>query len=170
LNNSNPQFQQFYLDTRYYESDSSGNLTLVTSNELNATADYVSYSHGLYSRNAHGQEILLRPTNITVRRVPESRVLQSFSVYHLGFVADSTILSSAQIVSRDCPWTLHASGRSNTDHKIYQWRLLGGNIDLYFYAGPTQPEVTAAYQKSAIGLPVMQQYFTFGFQCVLSSP
>lgn len=65
----------------------------------------------MYSRNAHGQEILLRPRNIT-------------------------------------------------------WRLLGGSIDLYFYAGPTQPEVTKAYQMSAVGLPAMQQYFTFGFhQC-----
>ena len=65
----------------------------------------------MYSRNSHGQEILLRPTNIT-------------------------------------------------------WRLLGGSIDLYFYAGPTQPEVTMAYQMSAVGLPPLQQYFTFGFhQC-----
>ncbi len=104
--------QPFYLDTRYYEVDSaSGILTLVTSNETNATADYVSFSHGVYSRNAHGQEIVLRPTNIT-------------------------------------------------------WRLLGGSIDLYFYAGPTQPEVTTAFQTSAIGLPALQQYFTFGFhQC-----
>ncbi|KAL8848936.1 MAG: hypothetical protein Q9221_006030 [Calogaya cf. arnoldii] len=102
----------FYLDTRYYEVDeSTGNLTLVTSNETDAMADYVAYSHGVYSRNAHGQEILLRPTNIT-------------------------------------------------------WRLLGGSIDLYFYAGPTQPEVTTAFQTSAIGLPAMQQYFTFGYhQC-----
>lgn len=100
------------VDTRYYELDqSTGNLTLVTSNETNATADYVSYSHGVYSRNAHGQEILLRPANIT-------------------------------------------------------WRLLGGSVDLYFYAGPTQQEVTTALQTSAIGLPALQQYFTFGFhQC-----
>ena len=101
----------FYLDTRYYESDAMGNLTLITSNATNASADYISYSHGIYNRNAHGQEILLRPTNIT-------------------------------------------------------WRSLGGSIDLYVYAGPTQPDVTSAWQKSAIGLPAMQQYFTFGFhQC-----
>ncbi|KAL9614199.1 MAG: hypothetical protein Q9167_001287 [Letrouitia subvulpina] len=101
----------FYLDTRYYEVGDQGDLTLVTSNETNVTADYVSYSHGVYHRNAHGQEILLRPTNIT-------------------------------------------------------WRLLGGSIDLYVYAGPTQPEVTSAFQTSAIGLPAMQQYFTFGYhQC-----
>ncbi|KAL8701098.1 MAG: hypothetical protein Q9224_000656, partial [Gallowayella concinna] len=102
----------FYLDTRYYKvDDATGNLTLVTSNETEATADYIAYSHGVYNRNAHAQEILLRPTNIT-------------------------------------------------------WRLLGGSIDLYFYAGPTQPDVTTAFQTSAIGLPAMQQYFTFGYhQC-----
>ncbi|KAL9634029.1 MAG: hypothetical protein Q9164_004335 [Protoblastenia rupestris] len=102
----------FYLDTRYYEVDpTTGNLSLVTSNETNATGDYISYSHGVYNRNSHGQEILLRATNIT-------------------------------------------------------WRLLGGSIDLYIYAGPTQPEVTKAYQMSAVGLPAMQQYFTFGYhQC-----
>ncbi|KAI9817108.1 MAG: hypothetical protein M1827_001220 [Pycnora praestabilis] len=102
----------FYLDTRYYEIDStSGNLTLVTNDQTNATGDYISYSHGVYLRNSHGQEILLRPQNIT-------------------------------------------------------WRTLGGSIDLYFYAGPTQPDVTTAWETSAIGLPAMQQYFTFGYhQC-----
>ena len=42
----------FYLDTRYYEIDGNGNFSLVTTNETNATADYVSYSHGVYNRNA----------------------------------------------------------------------------------------------------------------------
>ena len=37
---------------------------------------------------------------------------------------------------------------------------------MYIYAGPTQPEVTRSYQMSAVGLPAMQQYFTFGYhQC-----
>ncbi|KAL9620872.1 MAG: hypothetical protein Q9160_004654 [Pyrenula sp. 1 TL-2023] len=80
----------FYLDTRYTNS--------------------TSYSHGVYSRNAHGQEILLRPENVT-------------------------------------------------------WRFIGGSIDLYFFSGPDQPSVSKQYQE-IIGLPVMQQYFTFGFhQC-----
>lgn len=58
------------MDTRYYEIDPmTGNLTLVTSNETNATADYISYSHGVYLRNAHGQDILLRPSNITWRTI-----------------------------------------------------------------------------------------------------
>ncbi|KAJ9629810.1 hypothetical protein H2203_002191 [Taxawa tesnikishii (nom. ined.)] len=101
----------FYLDTRYYEVDAdTGNLTLLTGN-ASADADYVSYSHGVYLRNAHGMEALLQPTNIT-------------------------------------------------------WRTIGGNIDMYFFDGPTQAEVTKQYQWGAIGLPAMQQYFTFGFhQC-----
>ncbi len=91
--------------------DANGDYSLVTTNETDAKAHYVSLSHGVYNRNVHGQEILLRSTNIT-------------------------------------------------------WRAIGGSIDLYFYAGPTQPKVTMAYQKSAAGLPALQQYFTFGFhQC-----
>jgi alpha-glucosidase len=101
----------FYLDTRYYQvNETTGNLTYAP-NATDATADYVSYSHGVYMRNSHGQEVLLRPSNIT-------------------------------------------------------WRTLGGSVDLYFYAGPTQDKVTKAYQQSAIGFPAMQQYFTFGYhQC-----
>lgn len=46
------------------------------------------------------------------------------------------------------------------------WRALGGSIDLYIFDGPTQEAVTQQYQVGAIGLPAMQQYFTFGFhQC-----
>ena len=84
---------------------------MVTSNTFDPTANYVSYSHGLYNRNSHGQEVLLNPTNIT-------------------------------------------------------WRALGGSIDLYFYAGPTAPDVAASHQKAAAGLPALQKYHTFGYhQC-----
>jgi alpha-glucosidase len=101
----------FYLDTRYYEvNQSTGNL-IYAANATNSSAEYVSYSHGVYLRNAHGQEALMRADNIT-------------------------------------------------------WRTLGGSIDLFFYDGPTQKEVTKAYQMTATGLPAMQQYFTFGYhQC-----
>ena len=61
------------------------------------SAQYKSYTHGVFQRSAHIQEVLLRETNIT-------------------------------------------------------WRALGGNIDLYFYQGPTQDSVTKSYQKSAVNL------------------
>ncbi|KAI1502562.1 glycoside hydrolase family 31 protein [Biscogniauxia marginata] len=99
-----------YLDTRYFEVDETGALSY-TPNATDKSATYKSYTHGVFQRNAHAQEILLQESNIT-------------------------------------------------------WRALGGTIDLYFYQGPSQAEVTRSYQKSAIGLPAMQQYWTFGFhQC-----
>lgn len=80
-------------------------------NATDKSAQYISHTHGVFQRNAHTQEVLLRESNIT-------------------------------------------------------WRALGGNIDLYFYQGPTQDKVTKSYQTSAIGLPTMQQYWTFGYhQC-----
>ena len=83
----------------------------MTTNETSPDAQYTSLSHGVYLRNAHGQEILLRPENVT-------------------------------------------------------WRTIGGSIDLYFFAGPSQPEVTSKY-LDVIGLPTMQQYNKFG--CKFSS-
>ena len=102
----------FYLDTRYYEVNATtGNKTLLTSNETDYNSTYESYSHGVFLRNTHGQEILMRPDNIT-------------------------------------------------------WRTLGGSVDLYFFDGPSQAEVTKQYTIGAIGLPAMQQYFAFGYhQC-----
>ncbi|KAL0264572.1 hypothetical protein SLS55_000522 [Diplodia seriata] len=103
----------FYLDTRYFEVDPvTGNLTyMANSSAATSNSSYVSYSHGVFLRNAHGQEILMRPENVT-------------------------------------------------------WRTLGGSIDLFFFDGPTQPEVTKQYQYGAIGLPAMQQYYTLGYhQC-----
>ncbi|EMR70096.1 putative alpha-glucosidase precursor protein [Eutypa lata UCREL1] len=101
----------FYLDTRYFEVDEkTGGLSYAT-DATDPSLRYKSFSHGVFQRNAHPQEVLLRESNIT-------------------------------------------------------WRALGGGIDLYFYEGPTQDEITQAYQKSAVGLPAMQQYWTFGYhQC-----
>ena len=102
----------FYLDTRYFDVDeSTGERTLITTQNTTADGNYESWSHGVYLRNAHGMEALMLPTNLT-------------------------------------------------------WRSLGGSIDLYVFDGPTQDAVTKQYQLGAIGLPAMQQYFTFGFhQC-----
>ncbi|KAI6084922.1 glycoside hydrolase family 31 protein [Hypoxylon rubiginosum] len=100
-----------YLDTRYFEVDGDTGALTYTSNATDKSTQYKSYTHGVFQRNAHTQEVLLRESNIT-------------------------------------------------------WRALGGAISLYFYEGPTQDKVTKAYQTSAIGLPTMQQYWTFGYhQC-----
>lgn len=98
-----------YLDTRYFQGEN-GTLTYVA-NATDKSAQYAPYTHGVFLRNAHAQEILLRPEGIT-------------------------------------------------------WRTLGGSIDLYFYSGPSATDVVQSYQSSTIGLPAMQQYWTFGYhQC-----
>ncbi|CAO2658127.1 Nn.00g073870.m01.CDS01 [Neocucurbitaria sp. VM-36] len=109
----------FYLETRYFEKGGNKTKRALKQSELqqrsfgngDGGSPYESYSHGVYYRNTHGMDIVLKPENMT-------------------------------------------------------WRSLGGAIDLFFFDGPTQPEVTKQYQTSAIGLPAMQQYWTFGFhQC-----
>lgn len=102
----------FYLQTKYFEvgADNSTNLVTEQLNTTNAESNYTSSTHGLYFRNAHGMEVLLRSTNVT-------------------------------------------------------WRTLGGSIDLYFFSGPTQPDITHQY-LDVIGMPALQNYWGFGFhQC-----
>jgi alpha-glucosidase len=69
----------FYLDTRYYEiSNSTGERTLVTTQDVSADGNYESYSHGVYLRNAHGGEALMLPTNLTWRTIGGSIDLYVF--------------------------------------------------------------------------------------------
>lgn len=56
-----------YLDTRYYSQNADQSWTLFTGNSTDPNADYTSYTHAVYNRNAHPQEVLLRPSNITWR-------------------------------------------------------------------------------------------------------
>ncbi|KAL3475634.1 glycosyl hydrolases family 31-domain-containing protein [Aspergillus californicus] len=101
----------FYLDTRYFTVEETGEYTYVKSSETEATQAYTSFSHGVFLRNAHGQEVIMNPRGLT-------------------------------------------------------WRTIGGSIDLTFYSGPTQADVTKQYQRSTVGLPAMQKYDTLGFhQC-----
>ncbi|KAI1193145.1 glycoside hydrolase family 31 protein [Nemania serpens] len=100
-------FHPIYLDTRYFEVDQDGEMTYAA-HPADKSAQYKSFTHGLFQRNAHTQEVILRESKIT-------------------------------------------------------WRALGGTIDLYFFEGPTQEQVIKSYQTSAVGLPAMQQYWTFGY-------
>ncbi|KNG46673.1 glycoside hydrolase family 31 protein [Stemphylium lycopersici] len=111
----------FYLETRYFNKGSNKSNTPLKQSELHQDSfgydgkpkgsPYESRSHGVYYRNTHGMDVVLKPDHLS-------------------------------------------------------WRTLGGAIDLFFYDGPSQPEVTKEYQKSAVGLPAMQQYWTFGYhQC-----
>lgn len=70
----------FYVDTRYYTVDEqTGEHTYVKSSEADATQDYVSYSHGIFLRNAHGQEVILNPKGLTWRTIGGSIDLTFYS-------------------------------------------------------------------------------------------
>lgn len=100
------------MDTRYFETNKkNGSFAPVKSSKADPLKQYTSFSHGVFLRNAHGQEVITKPQSLT-------------------------------------------------------WRALGGSIDLTFYSGPSQAEVTKNYQTSTVGLPAMQQYNTLGYhQC-----
>lgn len=108
----------FYLETRYFKTSGNNTKRALTQVEIQSErrqtsggSPYKSYTHGVYYRNTHGMDVVLKPDHLT-------------------------------------------------------WRTLGGSIDLYFFSGPTQAEVTKDYTTNAIGLPAMQQYWTFGYhQC-----
>lgn len=71
----------FYLQTRYFDSSEDGQPSLLTESldAENATGNYTSYTHGVYLRNAHGQEVLMNPNNVTWRTLGGSIDLYFFS-------------------------------------------------------------------------------------------
>lgn len=94
-----------YLDTRYFQDGQ------YVADPTDTSVQYTPYTHGVYLRNAHSHEIVLKPEGIT-------------------------------------------------------WRTLGGTIDLFFYSGPSATDIIQAYHATTVGLPAMQQYWTFGYhQC-----
>ena len=89
--------------------------------------------------------------------------------------------NSTTLVTEPVNATLATNNYTSSSHAVYlrnahgmevlmqptnvTWRTLGGSLDLYFFSGPTQPEVTQQY-LSVIGLPGLQNYWGFGFhQC-----
>jgi alpha-glucosidase len=66
LDGNNYSSHPFYLDTRYFEANRSA-LTNATASRNITT--YQAYHHGVYLRNAHGQEVVLAPASVTWRTI-----------------------------------------------------------------------------------------------------
>ncbi|KAL5343686.1 glycosyl hydrolases family 31-domain-containing protein [Aspergillus crustosus] len=70
----------FYVDTRYFVVDEqTGEHTYAKSSEADAAQEYTSYSHGVFLRNAHGQEVILNPQGLTWRTIGGSVDLTFYS-------------------------------------------------------------------------------------------
>lgn len=55
------------VDTRYYKVQENGRHTYVSWEDSDSSSLYTSFSHGVYLRNAHGMDVLMRPESITWR-------------------------------------------------------------------------------------------------------
>ncbi|KAL2799144.1 glycosyl hydrolases family 31-domain-containing protein [Aspergillus keveii] len=70
----------FYLDTRYHIVDEmTGEHTYVKSSEADSSQEYKSYSHGVFLRNAHGQEVVMNPRGLVWRTIGGSIDLTFYS-------------------------------------------------------------------------------------------
>ncbi|KAL4919930.1 glycosyl hydrolases family 31-domain-containing protein [Aspergillus aurantiobrunneus] len=70
----------FYVDTRYHQVDEqTGEHTYVKSSDADPGQAYTSYSHGVFLRNAHGQEVILNPKGLTWRTIGGSIDLTFYS-------------------------------------------------------------------------------------------
>jgi alpha-glucosidase len=122
-----------YIDTRYFSTNSSGKPILVTGDSLNdPAAQLQSLSHGVYLRNAHGQEVLLEPGSITWRTLG--------GVVDLYFYSGPTapaVIKSYQTTATGLPalqqyWTL---GFHQCRWGYKSWNDLQAVVDGYENAG-----------------------------------
>ncbi|KAL2158027.1 hypothetical protein VTH06DRAFT_4837 [Thermothelomyces fergusii] len=94
-----------YLDTRYFATDESGKLTYVA-NARDTAAKYMSYTHGVFLRNVHAQEILLQPSGITWRTTGGSIDLYFYSGPKAEDVIRSYQQSTIGLPAMQQYWTL----------------------------------------------------------------
>lgn len=94
-----------YLDTRYFAKQESGELSYIA-DAADKTADYASYTHGVFLRNAHAQEVLLRPSNITWRALGGSIDLYVFAGPRADDVIKSYQHSATGLPAMQQYWTL----------------------------------------------------------------
>ncbi|KAH6853911.1 glycoside hydrolase family 31 protein [Chaetomium sp. MPI-CAGE-AT-0009] len=94
-----------YLDTRYFTVDDSGKLTYAP-DATDKTEKYLSYTHGVFLRNAHTQEVLLQPSGITWRALGGSIDLYFYSGPGAAEVMSSYQQSTTGLPAMQQYWTL----------------------------------------------------------------
>ena len=114
-----------YLDTRYFTKDDLGRLTYQP-NATDRTAKYVSYTHGVFLRNAHSHEILLHPEGITWRMLGGSIDLYFYTGPKAEDVIRSYQQSTVGLPAMQQYWTL---GFQQSRWGYKSWKELQDVID-----------------------------------------
>ncbi|KAL1838138.1 hypothetical protein VTJ49DRAFT_2989 [Mycothermus thermophilus] len=124
-----------YLDTRYYVNDTARNKLVYI--PWNAAKDapsqqYVSYTHGVFLRNTHAQEVLLRPKGITWRMLGGS-----IDLYFYGGPRALDVIQAYQTTTTGLPamqqyWTL---GFHQCRWGYGSWSELRAVVDRFERAG-----------------------------------
>ena len=94
-----------YLDTRYFAKNASGDLAYVA-DATDRDVRYVSYTHGVFFRNAHAQDILLRLDGITWRALGGSLDLYFYSGPSAEDVTKAYQHSAVGLPAMQQYWTL----------------------------------------------------------------
>lgn len=109
-----------YLDVRYFQDGS------YVANATDTSAEYTSYTHGVFLRNAHAQEILLRPENITWRILGGTVDLYFYSGPSATDVIADYQISTIGLPAMQAYWVL---GYSNCRWGYRNWTELQEVVD-----------------------------------------
>lgn len=93
-----------YLDTRYFQQ-ANGTETYAP-NANDTSVEYTAYTHGVFHRNAHAQEILLQPEGITWRSLGGTIDLYFYSGPSASEVIQSYQTSTVGLPALQQYWTL----------------------------------------------------------------
>lgn len=113
-----------YLDTRYFAT-SNGNETYVA-DPTDPSAEYATYTHGVFLRNAHPQEILLLPEGITWRTLGGTVDLYFYSGPSAEDVTTSYQLSTVGLPAMQQYW---AFGYHQCRWGYENWTVLQDVVD-----------------------------------------
>ena len=90
------------------------------------SANYTSFTHGVFLRNAHAQDILLRPSGITWRTIGGSIDLHFYSGPTAQDVIKSYQLTTVGLPAMHQYWTL---GFHQCRWGYQNWTVLQGVVD-----------------------------------------
>lgn len=96
------------------------------------TAEFTAYSHGVYLRNAHGQDVLLRPEGITWRTLGGSLDLYFYSGPSATDVIQSYQVSTVGLPAMQSYWT---AGFHQCRWGYENWSVVEGVVDNFAKAG-----------------------------------